>query len=116
MPILPTSDPTVGVAYLATARLGEKGQITVPKEYRDAFDLEAGAPISILRLGGSLLLIPEQSHFRQLCDRIAETFAAHRIQADEILHTLPETRQRVFARHYPELSARKSTSQKKTRA
>lgn len=116
MPTSSTSGPPGGVAYLATARLGEKGQITVPKEYRDAFNLEAGAPFSILRLGGSLLLIPEQSHFRQLCDRIAETFAAHRIQADEILHTLPDTRQRVFARHYPKLSARKSAPQKKTRA
>jgi AbrB family looped-hinge helix DNA binding protein len=113
---MPTVDPAVPVAYLTTARLGEKGQITVPKEYRDACELEAGTPITMLRLGGSLLLIPEQSRFRQLSDRVAETFAAHRIQADEILHTLPGARQRVFARHYPQLSAQKSTPQKKTQA
>jgi len=33
------SDPTLPVTYLATARLGEKGQITVPKEYREALAL-----------------------------------------------------------------------------
>ena len=33
------SDSTLPVAYLATARLGEKGQITVPKEYREALAL-----------------------------------------------------------------------------
>ncbi len=90
------------VEYLATAGLGEKGQITVPKEYRDAMALEAGAPISVLKLGAGLVLIPEQLRFRGLCDRIAKTFAGHGVTATDLLTTLPEARERVFARHYPE--------------
>ena len=101
-------DPSMPIKYVATAKIGEKGQLTVPKEYRDALALEAGAPIAMLRLGNSLLLIPEQSRFRQLCDRIADSFARHEIREEDILETLPEVRQRVFARHYPELSSRKS--------
>lgn len=100
-------DATLPVEYLATTRLGEKGQITVPKEYRDALALDAGAPISVLRLGGSLLLVPEDTRFRQLCDRVASTFAQHGIQEKELLETLPEVRQRVFGRCYPELASRK---------
>jgi AbrB family looped-hinge helix DNA binding protein len=42
---------------LTTARLGEKGQITLPKEYRDASVLKAGTPITVLLLGSGLLLI-----------------------------------------------------------
>ena len=49
--------------------------MTVPSEYRDALQLEKGAQVAVLRLGGALLLIPEHAHFRQLCDRIAGVFA-----------------------------------------
>lgn len=100
----PSDDTTLPVAYLTTARLGEKGQITIPKEYRDVCALEAGAPITILQLGSGLLLIPEHTRFRQLCDRVATTFAKHEIQAHDLLATLPETRERVFARTYPQLA------------
>jgi AbrB family looped-hinge helix DNA binding protein len=109
------SDATLPVAYLTTARLGEKGQITVPKEYREAFALEAGAPISVLQLGSGLVLVPEQAHFRQLCERVARAFASHGIEVRDILQTLPATRARVFARHYPDLAAQKPTRKRPTR-
>jgi AbrB family looped-hinge helix DNA binding protein len=108
-------DPTLPVAYLATARLGEKGQITVPKEYRDALALQPGTPMSLLRLGSGLVLIPEQARFRELCDRLAHTFASHGIEVQELLSTLPETRRRVVARHYPALDSRKPTRKRTTR-
>ncbi len=101
---MPSSEePTMPVTYLTTARLGEKGQLTVPKAYREATSLEAGAPITVLQLGMGLLLIPEHVRFRQLCDRVAQTFARHGIEAQDLLATLPEARERVVARHYPEL-------------
>jgi AbrB family looped-hinge helix DNA binding protein len=109
------SNATLPVAYLTTARLGEKGQITVPKEYRDALALEAGAPISVLQLGNGLVLVPEQARFRELCDRVARVFASHGVEVRDILQTLPATRERVFARHYPDLAAQKPTRKRPTR-
>ncbi len=116
-------DTTLPVEFLMTTRLGEKGQLTVPKEYRDALRLEAGASVAVLRLGGALLLIPEQARFRQLCDRIATVFASHGITETDLLATLPEARRRVFERLYPELaeaekaqaarSAKKAAKQKR---
>lgn len=103
------SDATLPVVYLTTARLEEKGQITVPKEYRDAFGLEAGALMSVLQLGSGLVLVPEHARFRQLCDRVARAFTTHGIEVRDILQTLPATRERVFARHYPDLAAQKPT-------
>jgi AbrB family looped-hinge helix DNA binding protein len=100
-------DPILPVAYLSTSRLREKGQITVPKEYRTALALEEGAQVSFLQLGRGLVLIPEQRHFQQLCDREAHTFASHNITPHDLLSTLPDTRERIVARHYPELSVRK---------
>jgi len=109
------SDATLPVAYLTTARLGEKGQITVPKEYRDALALQPGTPMSLLRLGSGLVLIPEQVRFRELCDRLAHPLASHGIEVQDLLSTLPETRERVVARHYPELASRKPARKRTTR-
>jgi len=96
-------DISIPVEYLTTARLGEKGQITLPKAYRDTVALEVGAPITVLQLGSGLLLIPEDTRFRALCDQIVTTFARHGVEADALLATLPEARERVVARHYPQL-------------
>lgn len=100
------------IEFLTTTRLGEKGQLTVPKEYRDALRLETGASVAVLRLGAGLLLIPEQARFRQLCDRIAGVFASHGLTEVDLLASLPEARQRVFARHYPELAQAEETQVK----
>jgi len=32
--------------YLATTKIGEKGQLTIPKEFREDLGLEAGSPLS----------------------------------------------------------------------
>lgn len=106
------SETELPVEYLTTARLGEKGQITVPKEYRDALSLEAGAPISVIQIGDGLILIPEQSRFRQLCERIANAFAARGIGAGALLATLPQSRKQIVARHYPELAGKQAKRKK----
>lgn len=84
----------------------------MPSEYRDALQLEQGAQVAVLRLGGKLLLIPEHAHFRQLGDRIAGFFANVGLTEADLLATLPEARQRVFERRYPAIakSAKKRRS------
>src|SRR2546430_879626 len=79
------TDPTIPVEYLTTARLGEKGQITLPKAYRDAVALDTGAPITVLQVGSGLLLIPERPRSRDLCARIATPFARHGVQDQDLL-------------------------------
>jgi AbrB family looped-hinge helix DNA binding protein len=65
------ADEEIGeVEYLTTTRLGEKGQLTIPKEYRDSMDLDAGSPMAIIRVGPGLMLFPEQARFKELCDRL----------------------------------------------
>ena len=86
--------------YLTTTKIGEKGQLTVPKQFREDLGLETGAPFAVLRLGDGLILLPEQRRFDQLCERISTTLAAAGVTADAALATLPEARQRVYERHY----------------
>lgn len=113
--IMPTTaaETAIPIEFLSTTYLGEKGQLTIPKQYRNSLALEAGAPIAVLQIGNGLLLIPEQARFRQLCDSIAEVFARHDVTADDLLATLPETREQVFAELYPELAQRKVARKKR---
>ena len=75
----------------------------MPKEYRDAMRLETGAPLTVLRIGRGLILIPESSRFEQLCDAIAARLEHAGVSDAEVQATLPEVRERLARRRYPEL-------------
>jgi AbrB family looped-hinge helix DNA binding protein len=92
------------VEYIAHTQIGEKGQLTIPKSYRDELGLDAGAPVALLRIGKGLILIPEQSRFEALCASIAAVFERHGLSTADMLETLPEARQRVFEESYPDLA------------
>jgi AbrB family looped-hinge helix DNA binding protein len=86
--------------YLTTTKIGEKGQLTVPKQFREDLGLGSGAPFAVLRLGDGLILLPEQQRFDHLCERVSSRLAAAGITPGKLLATLPEARNRVFARRY----------------
>jgi|SRR5882724_11062153 len=92
------------VEYVAHTRIGEKGQLTIPKLCRDELGLDAGAPVAVLRIGEGLMLIPEQNRFRILCESIASVLERRQLAPADLLDTLPAARRRVFSRRYPELA------------
>jgi AbrB family looped-hinge helix DNA binding protein len=94
------------VEYLATTTIGEKGQLTVPKEFRDDLGLGPGAPFAVLRLGDGLILLPEQRRFERLCDSISSALAHAGVHRDDLLAALPKARKRVLARHYGVLASK----------
>ena len=86
--------------YLTTTKIGEKGQLTVPKQFREDLGLGTGAPFAVLRLGDGLVLLPEQQRFDYLCEKVSEALTGLGLTPEQMLATLPEARKRVFARHY----------------
>jgi AbrB family looped-hinge helix DNA binding protein len=86
--------------YLTTTKIGEKGQVTVPKQFRENLGLGTGAPLVVLRLGNGLILIPQQDRFERLCAEISSTLTANGLPPKAVLATLPEARQRIFERRY----------------
>ena len=93
-----THNPTL--KYLTTTKIGEKGQLTVPKQFREDLGLENGAPFAVLRLGDGLILLPEQQRFEQLCEHVSASLTGAGLTSDDLLATLPEARSRVYARRY----------------
>jgi AbrB family looped-hinge helix DNA binding protein len=86
--------------YLTTTKIGEKGQLTVPKQFREDLGLGNGAPFAVLRLGDGLILLPEQRRFERLCQQVGVSRTAAGLTPQDLLATLPEARERVYARHY----------------
>lgn len=107
--------PAKLVEYLVTTRIGERGTMTLPKDYRDALHLETGAALTVLRIGDGLLLIPEQKRFDELCDSIAGKLERAGVTEAALQVTLPEVRDRLVGKRYPELlsSKRPKTTSKK---
>ena len=93
-----TLSPTL--EFLAMTRIGEKGQLTVPTQFRKDLGLEAGAPFVVLRLGNGLMLLPEQKRFQELCQRVSSKLTATDLTPAQILATLDKARDRVYARRY----------------
>lgn len=103
------------VQYLTTTRLGERGTMTLPKEYRDAVKLETGAPVTVLRVGDGLILMPEQKRFEQLCDSLAARLENAGITEAVLQATLPEIREQLARRRYPKLFAKKRSKTTKAK-
>src|ERR1700684_3177965 len=93
-----THDSTL--EYLATTKIGEKGQLTVPKEFRQELGLGTGAPFAVLRLGDGLVLLPEQQRFERLCEQISSALSRAGVTPEEALTSLPEVRKRLYERRY----------------
>ena len=95
--------PSKLVEYLATTRIGERGTMTLPKDYRDELQLETGAALTILRIGDGLMLIPEQKRFNELCDSIAGKLERAGVAEAALQATLPEVREQIARKRYPDL-------------
>jgi AbrB family looped-hinge helix DNA binding protein len=81
--------------YMTTAKIVEKGQLTVPKQFREDLGLGIGAPFAVLRLGDGLILLPEQRRFERLCERLSSSLTATKPRSEDLLATIPEARNRV---------------------
>jgi AbrB family looped-hinge helix DNA binding protein len=101
-----THNPTL--EYLTTTKIGEKGQLTVPKQFREDLGLGNGAPFAVLRLGDGLILLPEQQRFEQMCERVGAQLTSAGLTSDDLLKTLPAARNRVYARLYGSRRGKKS--------
>jgi AbrB family looped-hinge helix DNA binding protein len=98
--------------YLTTTKIGEKGQLTVPKQFREDLGLGTGAPFAVLRLGDGLVLLPEQQRFDHLCEKVSEALTGLGLTSEDMIATLPQARQRIFARRYGKITRSTKSSRR----
>jgi len=84
--------PNTTLEYLTTTKIGEKGQLTVPKQFREDLGLGNGAPFAVLRLGDGRILL------QQLCEQVSTSLSRAGLTSDDLLATLPAARDLVYAR------------------
>ena len=102
------SSRDAAIEYLTTTRIGEKGQLTVPKQFRRDLGLGTGSPFAVLRLGDGLILLPEQRRFEQLCTQLSASLTAAGATSADVLATLPNARDRIYARRYADKVVKKA--------
>lgn len=56
--------------YAGSVKVGEKGQIVIPKEMRQAFDIRPGDTLLILADPDKGIAIPPKNAFTKLTDKI----------------------------------------------
>ena len=88
---------------VTTAQLGEQGQMILPKDFREAQQLEPGDFITMIQFGNQLLLIPEKARFVELSNSLAARLEQAGISEESLGAGLEETRLEVARQHYPEL-------------
>jgi AbrB family looped-hinge helix DNA binding protein len=109
------STPDAAIEYLTTTKIGEKGQVTVPKQFREDLGLGIGAPFAVLRLGDALILLPELQRFEHLCERVTSTLTAAGVAPRTVLETLPQVRKGLFNRHYGTAGSVTAVSRRRSR-
>ena len=101
--------------YLTTTKIGEKGQLTVPKQFREDLGLGTGAPFAVLRLGDGLVLLPEQQRFERLCAQIGAALSRIGVTSDEAIASLPAVRKRLYERRYKKVDSSRKPPRRKRR-
>ena len=77
-----------------TVRVAQRGVVTLPKSIREAYSLQPGDTLTLLDLGGALLLSPRRSEVDTLADRITQALTERGETLESMLHALREERER----------------------
>jgi len=80
------------VSDTITVRVAQRGVVTLPKSIREAYGLQPGDTLTLLDLGGALLLSPRRSEVDTLADRITQALIGRGETLESMLHALREER------------------------
>ncbi len=82
------------------AHLDEKGRMPIAKPIRDAFGLHAGSTVAWVKVGGGLMIIPQDEHLAQVMEDAAAALERVGLTVDHLLAGLDEARDEVVTEHY----------------
>lgn len=74
--------------------MAQRGVITLPKDLREAYGLQAGDTLTLLDLGGVFVLSPRQSEIDAIARKIASQWEKDGQTLETMLKALKEERDR----------------------
>ena len=102
----------MATSALATTTIDKKGQLTLPKKFREKLSRSPGAPIGVMPFGSGVVLLPAPSAFEKLCAQVSSTVAKTEPTMEEIIASLSVIRKKLYAERYGDLKkGRKRRSQ-----
>ncbi|MDQ3684087.1 MAG: AbrB/MazE/SpoVT family DNA-binding domain-containing protein [Acidobacteriota bacterium] len=85
---------------LSLARLSEKGQLTIPAEYRRAQALERDSTLVLVQVGDALLLVPHDEALASVTERMEAAMRGLGVSIDELVEAATEARAEIVAREF----------------
>ena len=85
----------------STVRVHKKGNLTLPIDFRNRYDVGEGDLFTLIDLGdGSFLRTPLISQVNRLGNRITDILANEEISTEALLASLEEEREQYYREHY----------------
>ena len=83
---------------VATIKLGEKGQLTIPKPVREKKHLKKGDQFAVIEVGDGLMILPLEGVIEGLSRQIQKVLV--HVNPHELDNALSESRQKLYKELY----------------
>lgn len=84
-----------------TLQLRKKGNLTLPVDMRQKYNLGEGDLFTLVDMGdGSFMLTPRSLQVNRLGDRITKILKKDNISLEDLLNTLEEDREQYYREHF----------------
>ena len=83
-----------------SVKLWGRGQLTIPKEVRDALNLEENGQLSVFVVGRCLIMTPKRLLRASLAKEVEKAMKAKGLSLNDVLKDLEEERQRYNRQAY----------------
>jgi bifunctional DNA-binding transcriptional regulator/antitoxin component of YhaV-PrlF toxin-antitoxin module len=100
---------------VSTVQLSEKGQITIPVEYRRAHGLSKDSMLLLIELGEGLMLLPHDPMLESICARLEAAMSARGLTVDDLQRKLERVREELYANEFGRTKAHGSGTRRRTR-
>lgn len=85
---------------LAITRLGSKGQLTIPAEYRQALALSSNAALVLVQVGDALVVAPHDEALATLTQRLEDQMHRAGSNVEELVAAAAEARAAIVREEF----------------
>jgi bifunctional DNA-binding transcriptional regulator/antitoxin component of YhaV-PrlF toxin-antitoxin module len=95
---------TVNANVISIARLSEKGQLTIPAEYRREHDLERDSTLALITLGDALVLAPIDEVLARITERMEAAMRGAGVAVEDLVEEALTARAEIVREEFGEVS------------